>query len=535
MSLFSQNFLPHGHCYFWQPGLLFLHVVSDAVITLAYFSIPFALYSFVRRRSDFIYNHVLTCFGLFILLCGVTHAMSVLTVWHPYYWLDGMLKFATAVVSVITAFLVWPLIPKLLTLPSHRELARTKEELRAEAEKKVHAETSGKLRSQFLANMSHEIRTPLNGITGMLQLVKDTKLSKEQDEYVNYALQSSDLLLNIVNDILDLSKIDAGRMELRVAPFDISESVRSVARLLEPKARQKGLGMKVDIDPSIPSQLFGDQTRVVQILMNLVQNAIKFTETGDLHVGIHREHDAGDRVLVALSVVDTGIGIHESAQEQIFDSFSQADQASTDRFGGTGLGLTISRQLARLMGGTVTVHSTPGEGSTFTAYLWLQTSATHGAPTPERESVSSSKVGTRLNGKRILVVEDNQVNQKVVTRMLEKVGVSVTVASNGIEGLDCFMRDEFDLVFMDVNMPEMNGLDATRKIREFEATTSRYTPIIALSASVLEEDEQICRESGMNAFLQKPFSQSKLVEVVEEYLGLVERGEFESTHLGLND
>ncbi len=372
------------------------------------------------------------------------------------------------------------------------------------------ADAANRSKSEFLAVMSHEIRTPMNAIVNMTRFLADTRLNPEQRDYVNTVLSSSDILLTVINDILDFSKIEAGKLELETVAFDIREVTGSVVKILKTAAQEKGLGLTCRIDPDVHSYLAGDPVRLRQILLNFMNNAVKFTEKGQIALHVSKEKEDERNTVLKFEVSDTGIGIPQDRRDRLFQSFSQADTSTTRRYGGTGLGLAISKKLAEMMGGQVGVESKEDKGSIFRFTAVFEKRSEVRGKGSEEESMT-----TDLLPLTVLLVEDNVINQKIALIILQKAGFSADIAGNGAEAVRMLGSADYDLVLMDIMMPETDGIQATKLIRDpSSAVRNHNIPIIAMTAHAMKEDRECCMKAGMNDYISKPVVPEELFAAI---------------------
>src|SRR6266850_2469990 len=390
-------------------------------------------------------------------------------------------------------------------------------------EAKLKAESANQAKSEFLANMSHEIRTPMNAILGMTELALTSEPTAEQKRYLTTVKSSADALLQIIDDILDVSKIEAGKLDLHPTSFRLRDTLNDTLEVLVARAAQKDIELACQVSNRVPDFLVGDANRLRQILMNLVGNAIKFTDAGDVFVTVEMDVDEGpssnplpqeEGLGLHFVVTDTGIGIPKEKQEIIFESFVQADGSMTRRYGGTGLGLAICSQLVKLMGGRIWVESQIGRGSSFHFAVRLRVEQrTAGDQRPAAEMLKKA-----ARSMRVLLAEDNEINQQVAVEFLQMRGHQVRIANNGKDVLQALAAERFDIILMDVQMPQMDGFQATAAIREKEKTTGDHIPIVAMTGYAMKGDRQRCLDGGMDAYICKPIRSQELFEIVESFL-----------------
>lgn len=372
------------------------------------------------------------------------------------------------------------------------------------------AEESSKAKAMFLANMSHEIRTPLNGIVGMAEQLAQSQLGADQRYFTDIMRSASSTLLSIINDVLDISKIESGKFSIETIPFNLNETVKRTLSIFEDKAKQAGISLDIDLMDDRGISHLGDPHRLSQVLFNIVGNAIKFTHAGYVRVTSQLARKENDICLVSFTIQDTGVGMDMAYLAKVFEAFSQEDASITRKFGGSGLGLSIARSIVQIMGGTIHIESEKGKGTCVEIRIPMRISNDK----TKQEIVEMTDLQKSLKGIRVLAVEDNELNRMVLQVILKKCEVIVSIAQNGQEAIDLIQEKEFDIVLMDVQMPIVDGLEATKYIRE---ELKLNTPIIGLSANAMPEEVEVCKQAGMNDYLVKPYSERALVEIMRKW------------------
>lgn len=451
---------------------------------------------------------------LHLFLTAVIVILSHIGLYKIAYSTPTLLNFAFAYLTeVLYVYYLVTVIDHYLELSQKRliELEKVNSELESA---NIISEQSKASKQLFLASMSHEIRTPLNAIIGFQQLLKDTNLNKEQQEYVESIDFAGRNLLVIINDILDISKMEVGKFEFDEIEFNVGNTIKSVVELVNQRAKEKNIKIVVTIDPALPNKMYGDSVRLSQILLNLAGNAVKFTEKGEILITATLIEETPEGAICLFSVIDTGIGIPENKLNSIFESFTQASLETTRKYGGTGLGLTISKNLVEMQGGSIMVESKEGKGSTFSFQLTFKkiASINNISKSEEPDSINADK---KL---KILLVEDLYLNQRLAKKIIEAWGHELDIADNGKIAIDKIINNTYDIILMDIQMPEMNGYETVQHIRSMADAAKQKIPIVALTAHASNAEAEKCFNLGMNFYLAKPFNQHQLKLIINKFL-----------------
>ncbi|MCH2547676.1 MAG: ATP-binding protein [Alphaproteobacteria bacterium] len=525
---------------------LWLHIFSDAIIAACYLAVAAALYVLKRKRPDNPLNPIFMAFMAFLMLCGFIHVLEIYSVWLGSFQFHNIVKIMAAMLSLVATFVIWRRLPTAFNVPSAAALLNANEELQktnlrieqqvaertaaleattAELEEKEkqmrlaydEARRANAAKSEFLAHMSHEIRTPLSSVTTIADILPRTgNFNAKQTELIETLQVGAHSLLDLINDILDISKIEAGEFELYERPYEWDSLIADTARVISVRAEEKNLTLRTNTGAISGTWLMGDRARLKQVLLNLLSNSLKFTDEGEISLtaNVNNRHGNAPQLIIAIS--DTGIGIPETQKELIFEKFRQSDCSVSGNHGGTGLGLAITRHLVGLMGGTITLQSTVGKGSTFTITMPLrEVDATEA----NAVTINTTNYDTSKDTRKILLVEDYPGNIIVATSLLDELGYSYDIARNGREALELQEQDViYYAVLMDINMPEINGLEATRKWRESEERRGEpRVPIIGLTAHALTGDDAQCFDAGMDDYAAKPLTLETLQDVLDKY------------------
>ena len=525
--------MPHGYCLVWNSALLWLHVLSDVLIALSYYSIPLILLYYIRKHKDFPFNKLLLMFAAFILACGTTHLLSIVTIWMPLYWLEGLLKLLTALLSLMTAIAMVFIVPKVLAeLGRYQRLenellaqasqiqqqlttqvAERTEELQIITEQ---AQTALKTKKAFLSNMSHEIRTPINAIMSISHLTLQTDLTAQQHNYLRKIDSSAKWLLGILDDILNFSKLEAGKVSLELKDFELSSVMSFLEDITTPLLKDKPVQLTFVVDPNIPELLIGDPLRLGQVLLNLLNNAIKFTSEGSITLQIEQLSLSSQQAQLQFTVADTGIGIEMGKKDQLFEAFNQANNSTTRLYGGTGLGLSISKELVTAMGGQISVESQQNVGTCFSFIISLEVGIAIMDPNLAIVTPKPLDSYPGLKGVRVLVVEDNEVIQEFIPDIMGHAGMQVDLANNGVEALALLELNQYAAVLMDCQMPVMDGFETASHIR----SDPRFAklPIIAMTGNVFDQERERCLACGMNDFISKPVDWEQVFIILERWI-----------------
>ena len=528
-SLFdTKSYMPHGMCFQWQNDILSMFVISDIVITLAYISIASSLALFVFKRQDISFNRVILAFSLFIFACGATHALSAVTVWTPIYELSAWIKVFTALVSAVTAVMLWPLLPRLLKVPSANDLVElnkhlineisvheaTKEqliELTANLDQEVEQRTlklkrSDQVKSEFIAHVSHELKTPLHGLLGFTQLLEaDQKLTATQKEKLAIIHECGDSLLLMINDLLAIGVHDKDAIDVVYKKLNLLELLSGVEKIAIQQCQEKQIEFKLALLNDLPEYVLGDAKLLRQLLINLVTNAVKFTDVGIVYLRVYQNDNH-----FCFQVEDTGKGISGGEMESIFDPYYQTFSPKANP--GMGLGLSICKKIVEILDSEIKVNSIVNEGSIFEFTLVLESMS----QLTVDESAAVMPMGYKGLEQTIMVVDDNLPNRLFMEDLLFEKGFNVFTVASGEQCLASVNSVKPDLIFMDLKMPGLNGIETTEKLNE----NNNHGVVIAMSASALEEDQAAFTVAGGAGFLAKPVSVEALFYCLQQHLAI---------------
>jgi len=512
--LFSVDFMPHAYCL-REPGLIAIHAVADGIIAFSYLLIPAALVILVRRQRDIAFPWMFALFAVFILGCGATHVLAVVTLWRPIYRFDALLKIITALASIGTAVMLFRLLPQLMLIPSPAQLREVNARLEETA---AAAEAASLAKGTFLSTMSHEIRTPMNAILGYAQLMlRDPGLGADAKANLQIIGRSGEHLMRLINNILDMSKIEAGRTEINTITFNLYRVLDDLAEMFRLRSEAKALRFELLVDGEPVPYVLADEGKIRQVLINLLGNSIKFTKRGYVKLHVTLEKRSAGQLWLSARIEDSGSGMTAPELEKLFQPFRQSERGLNVQEG-TGLGLAISRQFARLMGGDITVSSDPGQGSVFRFEVPIESGdASVAVKLSDARRVLSIRAAT--HSPRVLVVDDQFENRDWLIKLLTSIGFSVREAENGQAAFNNWKEWSPELILMDVHMPVMDGLEATRRIKAEPG--GRETAIVVLTASALDEDRRSVAQSGADDFLSKPCREDELLEKLRAHLDIV--------------
>lgn len=564
----ASSFIPHGHCYLWKPGLVWLHLISDAIIALAYYSIPLTLFYFVRRRKDLPFYGIFLLFAAFIIFCGTTHIVSIWTLWFPTYWLSGLIKAGTSVISLFTAIELIPLVPQALALPSptqlqvanealhseidersriEKELRQLQDELeqrvqtrtaelvhlnqqlqqeiderqRAEAERdqvlkreqaaRAEAEAANRIKDEFLAVLSHELRTPLSPILGWVRMLQSGTLDAQKQAIGLETIErNAKLQTQLIEDLLDISRILQGKLTLDVKPVDLATVISAAEETMLLAAEAKSIQIQTELES--PGRFaLGDPNRLQQVIWNLLSNAVKFTPAdGQIQIKLTYDETVADQTTAQITVQDSGKGISSEFLPYVFEYFRQADSSITRRFGGLGLGLAIARQIVELHGGTIAAESAgEGQGATFIVRLPLPKVASVRNPIDR-----SSRCYADLSSVDVLVVEDEPDTRELIKIMLEQYGATVRAVASAEEALLAFIQRSPDILVSDIGMPDVDGYSFISQIRSMQEPHKDLIPAIALTAYAGEYNQRQALQAGFQMHLAKPVDPEALAKAI---------------------